>query len=88
MKANKLKRGDWNADNTKRFWAMHPSGREMWVAPERMEETKLAIKMGQFKVKSRTKTPMTDAVAGSRHTKADLVKLAKRLERKLTAKTA
>ena len=47
----KLKRGAWNNDNTKRFWAMHPSGREMWVTPERMEATKESIKLGQFKIK-------------------------------------
>jgi hypothetical protein len=41
----KLKRGDWNKAKTKQFWAMHPSGREMWVTPERMEKAVLTMKM-------------------------------------------
>ena len=49
----KLKRGTWNEDKTKRFWAYHPKGIEMWVTPERLEETKNLIKLGQFKIKTK-----------------------------------
>ena len=50
----KLKRGTWNADKTKRFWGYHSKGKEMWVTPERFEETKDPIRLGQFKVKPST----------------------------------
>ena len=46
----KLRRGEWNNDKTKRFWAYHPSGKEMWVTPQRMENTKEPIKLGQLKI--------------------------------------
>jgi hypothetical protein len=47
----RLKRGEWNHDKTRQFWAYHPSGREMWVTPKRLQETKEPIKLGQFKIK-------------------------------------
>jgi hypothetical protein len=50
--AIKLKRGAWNGSHTKRFWGYHPSGREMWVTPDRLEASKEPIKLGQFKVKA------------------------------------
>jgi len=47
----KLKRGQWNKDQTKQFWAYHPTGKEMWVTPARLEDTREPIKLGQFKIK-------------------------------------
>jgi len=40
-----LRHGQFNEDQTKRFWQYHPSGKEGWVTPERFEEAVLARKM-------------------------------------------
>ena len=44
----RLKRGEWNDDKTKQFWAYHPSGREMWVTPKRLQETKETFTIKQI----------------------------------------
>jgi hypothetical protein len=35
----KYKMGDWNKDNTKRFWA-YIKGAEAWVSPERFNQAR------------------------------------------------
>jgi len=35
----KYKMGDWNKDNTKRFWA-YIKGAEAWVTPERFNKAR------------------------------------------------
>jgi hypothetical protein len=37
---NKYKRGDYNEDGTKRFWGRHPSGKLMWMDPERFNDAR------------------------------------------------